>query len=241
MRRKTCPCIQRRLGAVFIWRWLLSAMQVEHCRALFLKAKPNVLFLCRWSSFPCTWHPFVFLKCLGDAFCLFTGCLEWPYYFRLPLPPFSFYFVLLIDLLLTSHSLFIPSLFVSYALSILPFFVTLLAIGVWQKKCLKKRKWTKKSQRQTNKKPHKTKNPTHKPDPGNLSTREQTRFSTVVLSMFLKSYNCFFSAWLRFSLFWARSWGCTSFVLMQYLSIWGHASFWVSSVGFYCCACYYTN
>lgn len=105
MRQKTCPRIQRRLGAVFIWRWLLSAMQAEHCRAVFLKAKPNVLFLCRWSSFPCTWHPFVFLQCLGDAFCLFTGCLEWPYYFRLPLPPFSFYFVLLIHLLLTSHSL----------------------------------------------------------------------------------------------------------------------------------------
>lgn len=227
MRRKMRLRIQRRLGAVFIWRWLLSAMRLEDCRPIFLKAKLNFLFFHEWNSFPCLWHLFVFLQCLGDAFYPVTGCLEWPCYLRLPLPLpiFSFHFVLLIALLLNSHSLlFHPCLFLIPS----PLYHSLLPC--WQLLYGKKEKVFGVSKKNQN-----------KPDPGNLSTTEQTGFSTVVLPVFLKSYNRFFSAWLRFSLSWAGSRGCASFVLMQYLSMWGRGSLWVGSVGFYCHVCSYSN
>lgn len=85
----------------------------------------------------------------------------------------------------------IPSLLVSSTMSTLPFFITLLTIAAWQKKITY---WV--SQKRLKKTPNKQ----NKPDPGKLSTREQTGFSTVVLPMLLKSYNRLFSAWLRFSL-----------------------------------------
>lgn len=70
MRRKTWFCNQRRLGVVFIWRWLLSAMWIEDYRAIFVKAKLNFLFFCDETIFPVHDIPLCFCSALDMVFAL---------------------------------------------------------------------------------------------------------------------------------------------------------------------------
>lgn len=106
---------------------------------------------------------------------------------------------------------YIPSLLVSCTVSTLPFFATL----VWQKKTtyLVSQKKEKKSKQ---------------------AWSRQAQHKTCLCSWSLKTISFELGVWVG-------SRGCASFVLIQYFSIRGCGSLWVSTVGFYCCVRYYSS
>lgn len=172
------------------------------------EGKTELFILLWWKNFPCPWHPFVFLQCLGHGFCPVTGCLKWPFYLRLPQPIFSFLFALLIALLLTLHSLiFLPCLFLVPC----PHYHSLLPL--YGKK--RQHTWFLKKKKKKSKQ----------------AWSRQAQHKTCLCSWSLKTISFVLGIWVG-------SRGCASFVLIQYFSIRGCGSLWVSTVGFYCCVRY---